>query len=85
MSSANQEQNDGIERIGHAIVEFDENTQQNAALVQEDAAAADALAEEARHLTALVEAFKLEAGYAAESQRPAAPQRRLQIVGGGVR
>ncbi len=81
MSNANQEQNEGIERINHAIVEFDENTQQNAALVQEDAAAADALAEEARHLTSLVEAFKLEAGYAAEP-RPL-PQPRLRLVAGG--
>jgi methyl-accepting chemotaxis protein len=77
MSNANQEQNDGIERISLAIVEFDESTQQNAALVQEDAAAADALAEEARHLTSLVEAFKLEAGLAGE------PQPRLRLVAAG--
>ncbi len=31
MSNANQEQNEGIERINSAIVEFDESTQQNAA------------------------------------------------------
>ncbi|WP_374361589.1 methyl-accepting chemotaxis protein [Pseudoduganella danionis] len=59
MSNANQEQNEGIERINHAIVAFDETTQQNAALVEEDAAAADALAQEAQHLAALVAAFKL--------------------------
>jgi methyl-accepting chemotaxis protein len=62
MSNANQEQNEGIERINSAIVEFDENTQQNAALVEEDATAADALAQEAQHLTQLVSAFKLEQG-----------------------
>ncbi|MYN28879.1 methyl-accepting chemotaxis protein [Duganella levis] len=62
MSNANQEQNEGIERINSAIVEFDENTQQNAALVEEDATAADALAQEAQHLTQLVSAFKLEVG-----------------------
>ncbi|WP_304514952.1 methyl-accepting chemotaxis protein [Duganella sp. sic0402] len=60
MSNASQEQNEGIERINSAIVEFDESTQQNAALVEEDAAAADALAQEAQHLTGLVSAFKLE-------------------------
>ncbi|WP_373988462.1 methyl-accepting chemotaxis protein [Duganella sp. BuS-21] len=60
MSNANQEQNEGIERINSAIVEFDESTQQNAALVEEDAAAADALAQEAQHLTTLVSAFKLD-------------------------
>ncbi|QJD89344.1 chemotaxis protein [Duganella dendranthematis] len=62
MSNANQEQNEGIERINSAIVEFDESTQQNSALVEEDAAAADALAQEAQHLTGLVSAFKLEPG-----------------------
>jgi methyl-accepting chemotaxis protein len=60
MSNANQEQNEGIERINSAIVEFDENTQQNSAQVEEEAAAADALAQEAQHLTQLVSAFKLE-------------------------
>jgi methyl-accepting chemotaxis protein len=60
MSNANQEQNEGIERINSAIVEFDEVTQQNSALVEEDAAAAEALAQQARHLTQLVAAFKLE-------------------------
>ncbi|MYN01929.1 chemotaxis protein [Pseudoduganella sp. DS3] len=62
MSNASQDQNEGIERINQAIVEFDQTTQQNAALVQEDAAASDALAREAQHLTMLVAAFRLEAG-----------------------
>ncbi|SDG04198.1 MULTISPECIES: methyl-accepting chemotaxis protein [unclassified Duganella] len=77
MSNANQEQNEGIERINSAIVEFDETTQQNAALVEEDAAAADALAQEARHLTTLVSAFKLEGrGDSATLSAPA----RLQLA-----
>jgi methyl-accepting chemotaxis protein len=79
MSNANQEQNEGIERINQAIVEFDETTQQNTALVAEDAAAADALAEEAQHLTTLVSAFKLEAGGAA-APRASAPARQLQLA-----
>ncbi|MFS2004203.1 methyl-accepting chemotaxis protein [Duganella sp. CT11-25] len=83
MSSANQEQNEGIERINHAIVEFDESTQQNAALVQEDAAAADALAEEAQHLTSLVAAFKLEMGHAQPSRLAAPARQRLRLVGAG--
>lgn len=60
ISDASKEQNEGIERINHAIVEFDETTQQNASLVQEDATAADALAEEAKLLASLVTAFKLD-------------------------
>ncbi|WP_432380047.1 methyl-accepting chemotaxis protein [Duganella sp. P38] len=73
MSNASQEQNEGIERINSAIVEFDETTQQNAALVEQDAAAADALAQEARHLTTLVSAFKLEEGRAARGPLPVVP------------
>ena len=79
MSNANQEQNEGIERINQAIVEFDEVTQQNTALVAEDAAAADALAQEAQHLTTLVSAFKLEVARG-ETQRLAPQQTRLQLA-----
>ena len=65
MSNASQEQNEGIERINQAIVEFDEATQQNSALVQEDTLASDALAREAQHLAALVASFKLGEGSSA--------------------
>jgi methyl-accepting chemotaxis protein len=78
MSNANQEQNEGIERINQAIVAFDETTQQNAALVEEDAAAADALAQEAQHLAALVAAFKLgERQNGAAAGAPSGPRSQL--------
>ncbi|WP_165390716.1 methyl-accepting chemotaxis protein [Pseudoduganella lutea] len=70
ISTANQDQNEGIERINHAIIDFGENTQHNAALVEEDAAAAEALADQARHLNHLVAAFKLEAGLPASAASP---------------
>ncbi|MFA9217189.1 MAG: methyl-accepting chemotaxis protein [Sphingomonadaceae bacterium] len=73
MSNASQEQNEGIERINSAIVEFDEATQQNAALVQEDATASAALADEVQHLTGLVAAFKLDAAHDAHAARHAVP------------
>jgi methyl-accepting chemotaxis protein len=60
MTAASQEQNVGIDQINQAIVQFDEATQQNAALVEEDAAAAASLHQQADHLRRLVEAFKLE-------------------------
>jgi methyl-accepting chemotaxis protein len=65
ISTASQDQNAGIERINHAIIDFGENTQHNAALVEEDAAAAEALARQAQHLKQLVAAFKLEPGRSA--------------------
>ncbi|MGV7209089.1 methyl-accepting chemotaxis protein [Oxalobacteraceae bacterium A2-2] len=78
MSNASQAQNEGIERINSAIGEFDESTQQNAALVEEDAAAAEALAQQVHHLTGLVAAFKLEGG---NDGREDGGQRRLALQG----
>jgi methyl-accepting chemotaxis protein len=80
MSNANQEQNEGIERINRPSWSLTRSTQQNTALVEEDAAAADALAQEAQHLTTLVSAFKLEAARG-ETQRLAPQQTRLQLAG----
>ncbi|TWI69281.1 methyl-accepting chemotaxis protein [Pseudoduganella lurida] len=58
---ASGEQQDGIEQIGAAIAHIDGVTQQNAALVEEAAAAAEALREQARQLDDSVAIFKLRA------------------------
>ena len=54
-----QEQNLGISQIGEAVQELDRMTQQNAALVEETAAAASAMQGQARHLAEDVARFKL--------------------------
>jgi methyl-accepting chemotaxis protein len=59
ISTANQEQEAGIEQINHAIVEMDTVTQQNAALVEEAAAAAGAQQDQAQQLVQLVGVFRL--------------------------
>jgi methyl-accepting chemotaxis protein len=59
---ASQEQTVGIEQINEAIVQMDDVTQQNAALVEEAAAAASALQNQADDLSDLVSTFQLEAG-----------------------
>ncbi|WP_407578978.1 methyl-accepting chemotaxis protein [Citrobacter koseri] len=59
ISVASDEQNKGIGQIGVAVTQLDGVTQQNAALVEEAAAAATALEEQARALTASVSAFDL--------------------------
>ena len=56
---AASEQHDGIERIGQAMRAVDASTQQNAAMVEESAAAAMSLREEAEHLMRAIEQFKL--------------------------
>jgi methyl-accepting chemotaxis protein len=65
ISSAGGEQEAGIEQINRAIVEMDVVTQQNAAQVEEAAAAADALRHEAAHLAGLVSVFQLAGEHAA--------------------
>jgi len=50
ISSASQEQTSGIEQVNQAIAQMDQVTQQNAALVEEAAAAASSLQEQAGHL-----------------------------------
>ena len=60
ISVASQEQRDGIEQVNRAINQMDETTQQNAALVEQAAAAADSLQDQAKALTEVVSIFKLE-------------------------
>ena len=60
ISSASQEQSDGIEQVNQAITQMDETTQQNAALVEQAAAAAQSLQDQATMLTQVVSVFKLD-------------------------
>ncbi len=58
---ASGEQTSGIEQVNLAVTEMDTVTQQNAQLVEEAAAAAAALQEQATHLTEVVSIFRLAA------------------------
>ncbi|RYY22355.1 MAG: HAMP domain-containing protein [Sphingomonadales bacterium] len=62
ITSASQEQTAGIEQINQAVLEMDHVTQQNAALVEEAAAAAEAMKEQAASLDAAMAAFRIGAG-----------------------
>ncbi len=84
ISAASQEQSAGIEQVNQTVVQMDETTQQNAALVEEATAAARAMEEQAGHLTDAVALFKLEgqalrpvaaAAAAPAPVRPSAPVR----------
>ena len=59
ISAASQEQSSGIEQVNQAVIQMDEVTQQNAALVEEAAAAAESMQEQAHALTHAVSTFKL--------------------------
>ncbi|WP_312411655.1 methyl-accepting chemotaxis protein II [Pseudescherichia sp.] len=61
IASASDEQSKGIDQVALAVSEMDRVTQQNASLVEESAAAAAALEEQASRLTQAVSAFRLAA------------------------
>ena len=61
IAAASNEQSAGIEQVNQAIIQMDEVTQQNAALVEQAAAAAEAMQEQAGTLMGAVSVFKLEA------------------------
>jgi len=69
IANASQEQSAGIEQVNLSIIEMDSMTQQNAALVEESAAAAQSLQDQASELSRVVSIFKLVEG----EERVAAP------------
>ncbi|NNG25126.1 methyl-accepting chemotaxis protein [Telluria aromaticivorans] len=75
ISAASAEQSTGIGQVNQAIVQMDGVTQQNAALVEEAAAAAESLQQQAATLVALVGEFKLEGATRPQPATRAAPAR----------
>jgi methyl-accepting chemotaxis protein len=60
ISSASREQSTGIEEVNRAVAQMDDVTQQNASLVEQAAAAAGSMADQARQLQSAVKVFSLE-------------------------
>jgi methyl-accepting chemotaxis protein-2 (aspartate sensor receptor) len=73
ISTANAAQSTGIEHINRSIGEMDQVTQQNAALVEEASAAAQAMQEQADQLARAVRIFKLDQQQAAAGRVAIAP------------
>ncbi|WPU23665.1 methyl-accepting chemotaxis protein [Cedecea neteri] len=71
IASASDEQSRGIDQVGLAVAEMDRVTQQNAALVEESAAAAAALEEQASRLTQSVSVFRIAQERQAKAQTAA--------------
>ncbi len=67
ISAASEEQASGIDQVNRAVAQMDGVTQQNAALVEQAAAAAGALEEQARQLASAVAVFKLPEGQVIEA------------------
>jgi hypothetical protein len=62
ISAASTEQSQGVAQVGEAVTNMDRTTQQNAALVEEMAAAASSLKGQAQELVQTVAVFKLNVG-----------------------
>jgi methyl-accepting chemotaxis protein-1 (serine sensor receptor) len=78
ISAASQEQAAGIEQVNEAIVQMEQVTQHNAALVEQSLAASESLREQAAALENMVGRFTLHA-------MPHAPRRRTPAVQGSPR
>lgn len=80
ISAASEEQRRGIEQVNLAIGEMDQVTQQNAALVEEAAAAAGSLEEQARRLKAAVATFRVEGEEGATAPAPVAVPKAAPVA-----
>ncbi|MFM0196344.1 methyl-accepting chemotaxis protein [Paraburkholderia strydomiana] len=74
ISAASEEQSGGIEQVNRAVVQMDEVTQQNAALVEEAAAAAGSLEDQTRQLQAVLSGWKVASSPARSFAAQAEPQ-----------
>ena len=72
IAAAATEQSTGIDQVNLAVAQMDEVTQQNAALVEQAAAAASSLEDQARRLTAAVAVFRTDSAAADGRVRPVA-------------
>ncbi|WP_318011354.1 methyl-accepting chemotaxis protein [Brenneria tiliae] len=80
IASASDEQSRGISQIGQAVTEMDGVTQQNAALVQESAAAAASLEDQARQLNEAVSVFQLAADEKRQSARNPLSEKPAPVI-----
>jgi methyl-accepting chemotaxis protein len=62
IAAASREQSSGIEQVNKAVMQMDSTTQQNAALVEEAAAASQAIVEQAQGLNAMVASYNVGDG-----------------------
>ena len=82
ISAASLEQSTGVAQVGEAVTQMDQVTQQNAALVEESAAAAESLKMQSHELVKAVSVFRLGAQESASfaAQRPAAQATRASAT-----
>jgi len=80
ISMASQEQNNGIDHVNKAIAQMDQVTQQNAALVEEAAASAESMHQQAEELAQAVQVFKIDASQSAPAASARAEPKLAAVV-----
>ena len=78
IAAASREQSSGIEQVNKAVMQMDEMTQQNAALVEEATAASQSMAEQASELNTLMERYRIADGDHVPAPVAAAPERAVE-------
>ncbi len=73
ISAASREQSSGIEQVNKAVMQMDEMTQQNAALVEEATAASQSMADKARELSMMMSRYDIGDSQEAASAADAGP------------
>ncbi|CAM4165929.1 methyl-accepting chemotaxis protein [Comamonas aquatilis] len=85
ISAASSEQSQGVAQVGEAVTQMDQSTQQNAALVEQSAAAAGALRKQAQDLVQAVAVFQLPASAMQDSTAAAATRQHGHASTSSVR
>ena len=76
IAAASREQSTGIEQVNKAVMQMDEMTQQNAALVEQATAASQSMADQARSLNEMMERYRLSDTDEVQAAAPRASQAR---------
>jgi methyl-accepting chemotaxis protein len=74
IAAASGEQSAGIEQVNRAVMQLDELTQQNAALVEQASAASLSMADQARHLNSSMQRYKVDSHLLAQAAAPLRPK-----------
>ena len=78
IAAASREQSSGIEQVNRAVMQMDEMTQQNAALVEEATAASQSMADQARDLNKMMSRYRIDE--AAAAGWVASPAQRANVA-----
>jgi methyl-accepting chemotaxis protein len=84
IAAASREQSSGIEQVNRAVMQMDEMTQQNAALVEQATAASQSMADQARDLNKMMGRFRIDETTAVGWVSPSAQRANVALASGAL-